>query len=143
SWHLLEWDTHRGVQKLVADLNRMYQNEPSLHELDFDPAGFEWIDCHNHNDSVLVYLRRARDPEDFTIIACNFTPVVREGYRVGVPRGGWYQEIFNSDASCYGGSNVGNHPGVEASSEGHHLRPFSLTLRLPPLSVSVFKPSRG
>lgn len=143
SWELLQWDTHQGVQRLVADLNRLYRSEPALHERDFDGSGFEWIDCHNYNDSVLVYMRKACDPNDFLVICANFTPVVRHGYRVGVPRGGFYREILNTDSTYYGGSNVGNFPGVMASSEGHHLRPFSLSVVLPPLAVVIFKPEQA
>ncbi len=139
-WHLLQWPSHQGLQKCVADLNRVYRGQPALHQVDFDPAGFEWIDCHNFNDSVLIYLRRAKDPNDFLVVACNFTPVPRHGYRFGVPRGGWYQEIFNSDSQFYGGSNLGNGPGVTASGQGSHYYPFSLELTLPPLSVVILKP---
>jgi 1,4-alpha-glucan branching enzyme len=141
-WDLLQWQTHAGVQKLVADLNAMYRREPALYEQDFNGNGFEWIDCHSADDSVLVYLRKARNPEDFLVICCNFTPVVRYRHRVGLPRLGWYQEIFNSDSQYYGGSNVGNHPGVHAENFGHHGRPHSMLIQLPPLAVTVFKPHR-
>ena len=138
-WHLLQWPSHQGVQKCVADLNRLYRNQPALHEVDFDYHGFEWIDCHNFDESVLIYMRRAKNPEDMLLVACNFTPVPRPQYRVGVPRGGWYQEIFNSDSSYYGGSNMGNGPGQMASDRPSHLRPFSLELTLPPLAVVIMK----
>jgi 1,4-alpha-glucan branching enzyme len=141
-WDLLQWHTHSGVQKLIADLNAMYRREPALYEQDFNGNGFEWIDCNCADDSVLVYLRKARNPEDCLVICCNFTPVVRYRHRVGLPRGGWYQEIFNSDSQYYGGSNVGNHPGVQAENVGHHGRPHSMVIQLPPLSVTVFKPLR-
>ncbi|MCO6455763.1 MAG: 1,4-alpha-glucan branching protein GlgB [Pirellulaceae bacterium] len=140
-WDLLQWQSHRGVQQLVADLNAMYVREPSLHQLDFEGQGFEWIDCHNREDSVLSYLRFARNPADFLVVCCNFTPIVRHNFRLGVPRGGWYQEIFNSDSEFYGGSNVGNHPGVQAVPQPHHGRPCSLSITVPPLAVVVFKPS--
>jgi 1,4-alpha-glucan branching enzyme len=139
-WDLLQWDTHRGVNKLITDLNRLYRREPALHELDFHGGGFEWIDCHSRDDSVLTYIRKAKKPEDFLMIACNFTPVVRRDYRIGAPRGGWYQEIFNSDSQYYGGGNVGNHPGVEAGKPGAHGRPFGVSVVLPPLAAVVFKP---
>ena len=141
-WDLLQWHSHRGVQKLVADLNALYRREPALYEQDFHGHGFEWIDCQSANDSVLVYMRKARDPADFLVVCCNFTPIVRYPYRIGVPRLGWYQEIFNSDSEYYGGSNVGNYPGVAADNSGHHGRPHSMVVKLPPLSVTVFKPQR-
>lgn len=139
-WDLLQWDTHRGIQKLVADLNHLVQREPALHELDFDGDGFEWIDCMNADDSVLAYMRKARDPNDFVVIAANFTPVVRR-YRLAVPKPGYYREIFNSDSSYYAGSNVGNYPGLHADANfGHYGRPSSMEINMPPLGISVFKP---
>ena len=113
-WDLLQWDSHRGLQKCVVDLNRLLRQEKALHEVDFDYHGFEWIDCHNFQDSVLSYIRRAKDPGDYLVVACNFTPVPREQYRLGVPEACWFQEIFNSDSMHYGGSNLGNFPGVMA-----------------------------
>ncbi len=92
-WHLLQWESHQGLQKCVADLNHLYRREPALHEVDFDPAGFEWIDCHNYNDSVLCYLRKAKNPTDYVLVACNFTPVPRTGYRFGVPERVWYRRF--------------------------------------------------
>ncbi len=139
-WDLLQWNTHGGIKQLVADLNGLYQNEPALFQHDFDGGGFEWIDCQNGADSILSYLRKGDDPNDFLVVCCNFTPVVRKGYRVGVPRGGWYQEVFNSDSQHYGGSNVGTHPGVNAVQPGNHMRPYALEINLPPLGVAVFKP---
>ncbi len=141
-WDLLQWESHQGVQRLVADLNKLYRSEPALHQQDFDHTGFEWIDCHNHNDSVLVYLRRGINSEDFALVACNFTPVVRQNYRIGVPEGGWYSEIMNTDSAYYGGSNVGNYPGLQAEESESHGRPYSLLMTLPPLAVVVFKPQR-
>ncbi len=141
-WDLLQWNTHSGVQKLVADLNAMYRREPALYEQDFSGNGFEWIDCQSADDSVLAYLRKGRNPDDFLVVCCNFTPVVRYRHCVGLPRGGWYQEIFNSDSQYYGGSNVGNHPGVQAEKVAHHGRPHSMHIQLPPLGVAVFKPQR-
>ncbi|QDT72838.1 1,4-alpha-glucan branching protein GlgB [Lacipirellula limnantheis] len=142
-WDLLQWDTHQGVQKMVGDLNQLYRREKSFHQVDFESAGFEWIDCHNYANSILAYVRRAKDPNDFTVVACNFTPVPRHNYRLGVPEGGWYGEVFNSDSAYYGGSNVGNYPGVMAEESESHGRPFSISLTLPPLSVVVLKPTRG
>jgi 1,4-alpha-glucan branching enzyme len=125
---------------MVADLNSLYRREPALYEVDFHHTGFEWIDCMNRDDSMLSFLRRAKNPDDFLVVNCNFTPVVREGYRIGVPQGGWYEEIFCSDSMHYGGSNVGNFPGVTAQQPGAQGRPYSIEVRLPPLAISVFKP---
>jgi 1,4-alpha-glucan branching enzyme len=142
-WDLLQWELHQGIQKLVSDLNALYRREPALYQVDFEWQGFEWIDSHNYNDSVLVYLRRAADPEDYVFVACNFTPVVRHNYHLGVPEAGWYEEIFNTDSKFYGGSNVGNFPGVEAKPSESHGRPYSIEITLPPLAVVVLKPRRG
>jgi 1,4-alpha-glucan branching enzyme len=141
-WDLLQWDTHRGVKKMLADMNALLRREPALHELDFDSAGFEWIDCQARDDSVLAFIRKGKDPEDFLIVVCNFTPVVRDNYPIGVPRLGWYQEVFNSDSEFYGGSNVGNFPGVTAEEPGWHFRPAQLKVKLPPLGTIVLKPER-
>jgi 1,4-alpha-glucan branching enzyme len=142
-WDLLQWDTHKGIQTMMGDLNAMYRREPALHEVDFESQGFEWIDCQSADDSVLAYIRRAKDPNDFVVVVLNFTPVTRDSHLVGVPTGGYYREIFNTDSQYYGGSNVGNHPGVMAEQKPHHGRPYSLNMRLPPLSVTVFKPERA
>ncbi len=139
-WDLLQWDTHQGVQKLVADLNNLYRQQPALYEQDFNGQGFEWIDCQSRDDSVLVYMRKAKNPADFLVVCCNFTPVVRPQYRVGLPQGGWYEEVFNSDSEYYGGGNIGNYPGVNADTIGHHGRPFSITVNMPPLGITVLKP---
>ena len=138
-WHLLEYEPHQGIQKWVGDLNRAYRNEPALHELDLDPAGFEWIDCTDAEGSVIAFLRRAQSSSDLILVVCNFTPVPRSGYRVGVPRGGSWREILNSDSTAYGGSGWGNLGGLGAIQEPMHGRDWSLNLVLPPLSVSVFK----
>jgi len=139
-WDLLQWESHQGLQKYVSDLNQIYRKEAALHEVDFDPSGFEWIDCHDHEDSTLAYLRRASRPDDFLVIACNFTPVPRIGYRLGVPKLCWYEEISNSDSTYYAGSNLGNGPGVMARSQPGHGRPYSVEVTLPPLGVTIFKP---
>ncbi|MEM9352366.1 MAG: 1,4-alpha-glucan branching protein GlgB [Planctomycetota bacterium] len=141
-WDLLQWEQHQGVQRLVGDLNRLYREEPALHEVDFDAEGFEWVDCHNHTDSVLVFLRRAKDPADFLMVASNFTPVPRNDYRLGVPEGGWYREVFNSDSTFYSGSDLGNGQGILAEESESHGRPFSVKLTLPPLATVVLKPCR-
>ena len=140
-WHLLSDPLHRGVQETVRDLNRLYRELPALHWHDCEPQGFSWIDCHDHDASVITYLRYGADGDDFVVVACNFTPVVRHGYRIGVPKGGLYRELFNSDAASYGGSNAGNDGAVMADCEPMHGRPFSLSLTLPPLATVILKPS--
>ena len=138
-WHLLAGESHRGLSRAVADLNNLVQREPALHELDFDGRGFEWIDCHNWQDSVLAFVRRGSNSRDALVVCCNFTPVLRQGYRLGVPAAGSYEEIFNSDSAWYGGSNTGNGGGLQSSPVPHHGREHSLTLTLPPLAVVVLK----
>jgi len=141
-WDLLKWESHQGVQQCVADLNRIYRQEPALFEDDFTCGGFEWIDCHNHEDSTLSYLRRAKNRNDYLVVCCNFTPVVREGHRLGVPEACWFEEIFCSDSGYYAGSNVGNYPGIQAHPSPSHGRPASIQLRLPPLATVILKPRR-
>jgi 1,4-alpha-glucan branching enzyme len=138
-WDLLKWDNHSGMQKLMGDLNRLLVREKSLHEIDFSNDGFEWVDCLSREDSSLAYLRYADDRSDCLLVCCNFTPVVRD-YRVGVPREGFYREILNSDSSYYGGTNVGNFPGVKSEAIPHHGRPFSVNIKLPPLGALVMRP---
>ncbi|OUT68219.1 MAG: 1,4-alpha-glucan branching enzyme [Planctomycetaceae bacterium TMED10] len=140
-WDLLQWDSHKGLQACVADLNRIYRSEPALHEVDFDPEGFEWIDCNDYENSTICYLRRARDPSNFLLVCCNFTPVVRNNYHIGVPEFTRYEEIFNSDSTYYDGSDVGNGKGVLATRNPLHGRPYSLELTIPPLGVTILKPS--
>jgi 1,4-alpha-glucan branching enzyme len=122
----------------VADLNRCYRDHPALHQIDGDPAGFSWIDCHDADASVLAYLRRGKDPMDNVVVACNFTPVPRHGYRLGVPADGFWQEILNSDAENYGGSGQGNLGGVTAQPIGCHGHQQSIDVTLPPLGMVVF-----
>ena len=141
-WDLLQWETHHGVQRMLGDLNRIYTSEPALYENEFDGSGFEWIDCENRGDSVLIWMRKAKRAEDFVIICCNFTPVVRDNYLVGVPEGGVYQELFNSDSQYYGGSNAGNLTKLTASQPGHHSRPYKLSIKLPPLGCVILKPTK-
>jgi 1,4-alpha-glucan branching enzyme len=142
-WHLLEFQPHRGLQQLVADLNKLYATEPALHEVDFDWHGFEWLDCNDADASVLSFLRRARDPEDFLVVVANFTPVVRENYRVGVPEPGFYRELLNTDAAAYGGSNAGNLGGVGAEPIPWLGHAYSVNLRLPALAAVFLKLRRG
>ena len=139
-WHLLEYAPHQGILRWVADLNRLYRREPALHERDADPAGFEWVDFSDVEKSVVSYLRRGRSADDVVLVACNFTPVPRYNYRVGIPFGGFWKEVLNSDATEYGGSGVGNLGGVEAEQVPAHGRPWSLPLTLPPLAAVVFTP---
>jgi 1,4-alpha-glucan branching enzyme len=141
-WYVLEYAPHQGVQKWVRHLNQLYRSEPALHEMDCDPGGFEWIDCGDADSSVVSLIRKAKSVSSVVLAVCNFTPVPRQNYRVGAPRGGFWQEIANSDAGEYGGSNMGNFGGLEAAPVPLHGRPYSLTLTLPPLSVSVFRSSR-
>ena len=142
-WHLLEKPEHAGIQKWIGDLNRSYRSEPSLHELDCDPAGFEWIDCRDAESSVVSLLRKARGDDRTVLVICNFTPVPRLNYQVGVPRGGLWRELLNSDAKDYGGSGMGNMGEVEAAPVPAHGRHFSLLLTLPPLSTLFFVSEAG
>ena len=140
-WHLLDMGPyHRGLQALVRDLNRLYRAEPALHQVDFEPAGFQWMDCSDAEQSVVAFVRRARGARDLMLIVCNFTPVPRHGYRVGVPVEGFYREVVNTDAAVYGGSNVGNGGGVRAEARAWAGQPWSVVLTLPPLGVLVLKP---
>jgi 1,4-alpha-glucan branching enzyme len=138
-WHLLEVPAHAGMKRWTADVNRLYTKEPALHARDFEPAGFEWIDCHDWEYSTLTIARRGGAPGETVIAALNFTPVPRYGYRVGAPAGGLWREIANSDAAEYGGSGLGNLGGVEAEEFAAHGRPYSLSLTLPPLAAVFFK----
>jgi len=138
-WHLLEDAPHLGVQRWLVDLNRRYRSEPALSELDCDGRGFAWIDCNDSEHGVLSFLRKGRSTNDLILVVCNFTPVVRHNYRVGVPRGGRWHELLNSDADVYGGSQQGNMGGVEASPVAHHGQFHSLNLLLPPLAVMLLK----
>jgi 1,4-alpha-glucan branching enzyme len=142
-WDLLQWGSHQGLQNYVAHLNHLMRDEAALHQLDFDHSGFEWVDCHNHEDSVLAYLRRAKNPDDYVISVSNFTPVPRHGYKLGVPEACWFQEISNSDSTYFGGSDVGNGGGVMATNRGAQGRPASIEITLPPLATLIFKPRRG
>ena len=138
-WHLLEYSPHRGVQRWVEDLNRLYRNEAALHELDCQPAGFEWIDCNDAEGSIVSFIRKAKSAEEVVLVVCNFTPVLRTDYKVGVVRSGFWRELLNSDATEYGGSGQGNKGGVEGVPAACHGRPYSLNLTLPPLGIVFFK----
>jgi 1,4-alpha-glucan branching enzyme len=138
-WHLLQYQSHYGVWKWVRDLNRLYRSEPALYEVDFENAGFEWVDFSDQESSVISFLRRGRLPGDTVLVVCNFTPVPRMNYRVGVPEGGFWRELLNSDANDYGGYGFGNFGGRDALAEPYHHRSHSLLLALPPISIVVFK----
>ena len=138
-WNLLQWEHHEGLQRLVADLNRLYVKDPALHELDFSKEGFEWVDCQNRDESVLVFLRKPKRGGEPLIVCCNFTPVVRQHYQIGVDLPGHYEEILNSDAGCYAGSNVGNPLGMETEAKPAQDRPHSLSVTLPPLSTVILQ----
>lgn len=138
-WHLLQYAPHSGLQRWVRDLNTRYRETPALHEQDYDPSGFEWIDCDDKEQSVVSFIRRGTSDSRCVLCVCNFTPVPRFNYRVGSPSGGYWKEILNSDATLYGGSGIGNQGGTEAISIPAHGRPFSLNIVLPPLAIVVFR----
>jgi len=138
-WHLLDYPSHSGLKRWVEDLNRLYRSQPPLYELDFDPVGFEWVDCNDVEQSVVSFIRKARSTNDIILIVSNFTPVTRFNYRVGVSQSGFWRELLNSDAKEYGGSGQGNLGGVAALPIPFHGRPYSLTITLPPLSAVFFK----
>ncbi len=137
-WNLLEYDRHRGVLRWMEDINRIYRNEAAMH-VDVDAAGFEWIDGSDADNSVISFLRKSADSKEEILIVCNFTPVLRCGYRVGVPKSGFWKELLNSDAKEYWGSGQGNAGGIQADAVAAHGRNYSLNLTLPPLAVCFFK----
>jgi 1,4-alpha-glucan branching enzyme len=139
-WGLENSPPHQGIQRLVGDLNHLHTGERALHEVDFEWAGFEWLQANDAAASVVAFLRRARRPEDFIVVVCNFTPVAREEYRIGVPGPGYYHEILNTDSKYYEGTDLGNAGGVRAEPIPWSERPYSIKLRLPPLAVMYFKP---
>ncbi len=142
-WNLLDWPSHKGLQQFVGDLNRLYQSEPALHEIDDSWEGFKWIEFRDSEQSVLVFMRLARDTDDFLVTICNFTPVPRYNYRIGVPEAGHYEEILNSDAGDYWGSNVGNMGGKASEPIGFSGLLHSLSLTLPPLGILILKLKRA
>jgi 1,4-alpha-glucan branching enzyme len=137
-WHLLDISWHQGVRSLLRDLSHLYRNIPALYELDFAPEGFSWIDCHDADQSIISYLRRARDGS-FVVVVLNFTPVPRQGYRIGVPRGGNYRELFNSDSELYGGGNSGNGVGLQAENVSWMGFPHSVVMTVPPLAGVILQ----
>ncbi len=138
-WHLLNEAMHQGLRRWVRDLNTSYRGQPAFYQLDFDPAGFTWIDCNDAQQSILLMLRRGDPPAPPLVICCNFTPIPRHNYRVGVPHAGYWEEILNSDAPLYGGSGQGNLGGVESVPVGQHGHLNSIIVTLPPLAMIVFK----
>ncbi len=139
AWDLLRWAPHQGVQRWVSDLNAYYRSEPALYELDFSPDGWQWIDADDSQNSVMTYMRYGKDREHPVLVACNFTPVPRRGYRVGVPLDGHWREVLNSNAAVYGGTDEGNFGGVHSEPVPYHGHSQSLLLNLPPLAVVVLK----
>ena len=137
-WHVMRHIEHRGIYDWVRDLNRFYRATPALFDQDFSPCGFEWIDFHDTANSTISFIRKPRSPGPLVLVACNFTPVARLQYRLGVPAGGFWREQLNSDATCYGGSGIGNLGGLHAVAEPSHGRPFSVMLNLPPLAAVLF-----
>jgi 1,4-alpha-glucan branching enzyme len=138
-WLLDQGPYHRGVQRLVRDLNRFYRDEPALFETDFDVGSFFWIDCGDSDSSVLSFSRKNLAGDRKIVVILNLTPVLREGYRVGLPDGGYWREVVNSDSGYYGGSNQGNFGGVNAEPYPCHGQSFSASFTLPPMSVLVFR----
>jgi len=139
-WHLLDYEMHKKLQTYVKDLNRLYTSNKAMYEADFSYEGFEWIDCNDAVQSIIYFIRKSKDQHDMLIFVCNFTPVARNDYRVGVPFDTYYEEVLNSDSEIYGGSNMGNFGGVHAEHESLHGYPYSIKLQIPPLSMLVVKP---
>lgn len=137
-WHLLQYDFHSGIKSLISDLNNLYKSYPALYEKQFSGEGFEWINYSDHQNAILSYIRKGNNPDENLVVVCNFTQVVRENYRIGIPKDGKLKEIFNSDASIYGGSGIGNEKNVKIDSVSYDGRSFSAELILPPLSVTVY-----
>jgi len=133
---------HRGLQLMMRDMNHLYKEVPALHEVDFDPAGFQWVDCNDAEQSVLSFIRRDKNGGAVVVIL-NLTPVPRHGYRLGVPLSGAYVERFNSDAAIYGGSNIGNEGVVESEAKPWMDQPNSIAITLPPLSCLILQPAKG
>jgi 1,4-alpha-glucan branching enzyme len=143
-WHLLDDPAHAGIRRYVQALNYAYRAEPALHAVDFEPNGFQWIDCHDHENSIISFVRSAAADHAATggsavVVVVNFTPVPRYGYRIGVPDDGFYAELVNSDSDVYGGSNVGNAGGVVSEPVPAHGFPCSIVLTLPPLACLFLK----
>ncbi|MCL0077767.1 alpha amylase C-terminal domain-containing protein, partial [Peptococcaceae bacterium] len=139
-WHLLDYEMHSKLHRYVQDLNFFYKRERSLWELEHSWQGFEWIDPHDETQSVVTFMRKAKSVSDFTIVVCNFTPVMRKNYRIGVPQKGMYREVFNSDLEIYGGSGQLNDGNLKASDVAWHNQDYSIEITLPPLAAVFIKP---
>ncbi|MFB3077042.1 MAG: alpha amylase C-terminal domain-containing protein, partial [Lysobacterales bacterium] len=142
-WHLLEDDRHKGMQKLVRDLNHVYRELPALHQLDCDSKGFEWIEAENQQQSILVYLRKGYPDTPPVLVVVNLTPAAYSAYQLGVPRQGHYRECLNTDSEYYGGSNMGNVGGVQARAEPWGGQPCQLSICIPPLATLIFEWQAG
>ena len=138
-WHLLQYPFHEGIKKIITDLNGLYKKQPALYEKQFSPEGFEWINYSDHQNAVISFIRKGENPKDDVVVVCNFTQIVRDNYRIGLPRKGKLVEIFNSDAKIYGGSDIANPGKLTIEASPYDGRDYSIELQLPPLSVSVFK----
>ncbi len=138
-WELLEFDPHRKLQALMRELNHLYCKTPALYQVDFLYTGFEWVDFHDWENSVIAFIRRGEDPKDFVLVCCNFTPVPRQGYEFGVPEEGFYEEILNTDSEAFGGSNIGNGGLLSSRPIPKHDRSHSISVTLPPLAVVIFR----
>ncbi|MEM0577587.1 1,4-alpha-glucan branching protein GlgB [Flavobacterium polysaccharolyticum] len=138
-WHLLQYPFHKGIQTVITELNALYKSQPALYEKQFSPEGFEWINYSDHENAVMTYIRKGNDPKNDLIVICNFTPVVRENYRIGIPRKGELIEIFNSDAKLFGGSGVQQSGKLKVEATPYDGRDYSIALTLPPLAISMFK----
>ena len=139
AWHLVEAKEHKGIQRLVSDLNHLIQKEPALYENDCDPAGFDWIDGSDIQHSVIAFMRFDAKKKETLIVCCNFTPATLHNYRLGAPYAGTYKEIFNSNSQYYGGTNTGNKGAVTSENIPYHGKPYSVNLLLPPLSTIILK----
>src|SRR5688572_23542348 len=139
-WHLLDMGPyHRGLQRFIEDVNKLYKAEPSLWESDYDFEGFFWVDCSDSENSVLSFVRQNKEHSSRLLVVLNLTPVMRTDYRIGLPQGGFWREVLNSDSETYGGSNAGNFGGVHAVEGQIHNHPYSASFVLPPMSVIAFK----
>ena len=138
-WNLLEWPSHRGVQQMVDDLNRIYRNEPALHQGDCEGYGFEWIDANNGDQSVTAFLRKGREKNDVLLIVMNYTPVLRNNYRIGLPIGGTWKEIFNSDSKEFWGTGDVFNPDIKAEKVNKDDKWYKLKIHLPALSAVVIR----
>jgi 1,4-alpha-glucan branching enzyme len=142
-WWLLQFPVHKKLQQYTKALNELYKSEPALYEVDFHWEGFEWIDFHDFENSIIAFIRRAKDRNDYLVFICNFTPAPHPAYRIGLPELTDYQEIFNSDSEIFGGSNLGNGGFVRAEAIRSHGREASAEIVIPPLGIVALKPKRG